>query len=49
MYAVKKAGGAEVAAASMFHFTESTAAAAKAAVQASAITVNRNYTENAGV
>jgi cyclase len=49
MYAVKQAGAAAVAAASMFHFTEQTPAGAKAAVRASAVTVRRNYTGNVGV
>jgi cyclase len=47
--AVKQAGAAAVAAASMFHFTEQTPAGAKAALQAAGIPVRRNYTGNVGV
>jgi cyclase len=49
MCAVKKAGAAAVAAASMFHFTEQTPAGAKAALHAAGIPVRRNYTGNVGV
>ena len=47
--AVKQAGAAAVAAASMFHFTEQTPAGAKAALQAAGIPVRRSYVENFGV
>lgn len=49
MCAVRKAGAAAVAEASMFHFNEQTPAGAKAALQAAGIPVRRNYTENVGV
>lgn len=47
--AVKKAGAAAVAAASMFHFTEQTPAGAKDAMQLAGIPVRRNFVSQSEV